>query len=85
VNDPNTGGIEGLCLDVHDRAITKYLAGRDKDLSVTRELAGHRMTDRDTLLARLRATPLELAVAKLVKGRIERDFPAPSRARKRRS
>lgn len=85
VNNPNTGGIEGLCLEVHDLAVSKYVAGRDKDLSFTRELARHRMADRDTLLARLRATPLELAVAKLVKGRIERDFPAPSRGRKRGS
>jgi hypothetical protein len=70
---------------VHDLAVSKYVAGRDKDRSFTRELAKHRMTDRDTLLARLRATPLEPAVAKLVKERIERDFPAPSRGRKRGS
>ena len=85
VSNPNTGGIEGLCLEVHDLAISKYVAGRDKDLSFTRELGRHRMTDRDTLLARLRVTPLEPAVVKLVRGRIERDFPAPSRGRKRSS
>jgi hypothetical protein len=83
VSNPNTGGIEGLCLEIHDLALSKYVAGRDKDLTFTRELARHRMTDHSTLLERLRATALEPAVARLVKGRIQRDFPGSSRGGRR--
>jgi hypothetical protein len=73
VENANTGGYAGLCLEVHDLAISKYIAGREKDLEFTRELARHRMTDRKTLLARLAATKLEPALARAVRGRIGRD------------
>ncbi|MBI4191664.1 MAG: hypothetical protein HY525_14140 [Betaproteobacteria bacterium] len=81
VQNQNTGDAIGLCLEVHDLAISKYVAGRDKDREFTRELARHGMTDRATLLRRLAATKLEPAVAKLVNGRINRDFLRPTRAR----
>jgi hypothetical protein len=84
VSNPNTGGVEGLCLEVHDLALSKYIAGRDKDLVFTRALAKHRMTDRSVLLERLRAMTLDPAVARLVKGRIERDFSGTARGRKRK-
>ena len=75
VKNKNTGNAAGLCLEVHDLAISKYVAGREKDREFTRELARHGMTDRQTLLHRLAATRLEPAVAKIVKARIARDFP----------
>ena len=75
IENPNTGGIAGLCLEVHDLAISKYVAGREKDREFTRELARHAMTDKETLLARLAMTKVDPAVSRLVKARIERDFP----------
>jgi hypothetical protein len=39
------------------------------------------MTDRETLLERLAVTKLDAAVSKIAKGRIERDFPQPTRKR----
>ncbi len=75
IENPNTGGVAGLCLEVHDLAISKYVAGREKDLEFTRELARHGMTRKDTLLARAATTKLQPIVAKLVEGRIGRDFP----------
>lgn len=75
IENPNTAGIAGLCLEVHDLAISKYVAGREKDLEFTRELARHKMIDKKTLLARAAATGLDPAIAGLVRGRIERDFP----------
>lgn len=74
VSNPNTVGITGLCLEVHDLAISKYVAGREKDLEFTGELARHRMTDKNTLLARLRDTKVSEALRALVLGRIQRDF-----------
>lgn len=74
VENQNTAGITGLCLDVHDLAISKYVAGREKDLAFTDTLARHGMTTKKTLLERLAKTTLAPAVRKLARGRIERDF-----------
>jgi len=79
VENRNTGEAAGLCLEVHDLAISKYVAGREKDREFTRELARHGMTGRATLLRRLTATKLDPAVRKTVQARIERDFPHSSR------
>src|SRR6266540_3310354 len=79
IENSNTGGYAGLCLEVHDLAISKYVAGREKDLEFTRELAKHGMTDKRTLLKRLAATKLDAAIARAVRGRVERDFPARGR------
>jgi hypothetical protein len=76
IENSNTGGYAGLCLEVHDLALSKYVAGREKDLEFTRELARHGMTDKKTLLKRLAGTRLEAALARSVRGRIKRDFPA---------
>lgn len=82
LKNPNTGGVEGLCLEIHDLAISKYVAGREKDLEFTRALARHGMTRRATLEARAAATNLATDHRRLVTARIARDF-APARRRKR--
>jgi hypothetical protein len=74
ISNPNTSGVTGLCLEVHDLAISKYVAGREKDREFTRELAKHGMIRRDILLARERDTELSPEVRKLVKGRMSADF-----------
>lgn len=76
VENANTGGSAGLCLEVHDLAISKYVAGRDKDLAFTAALARHRLTERETLLERAGRTRLAPPLRKLVLGRIGRDFRA---------
>lgn len=76
VDNANTGGCAGLCLEVHDLAISKYVAGRGKDLEFTRELARHGMTGKKILLARLASTKLDAAIRRAVRGRIERDHPS---------
>lgn len=74
VKNANTGTSVGLCLDVHDLAISKYVAGREKDLVFTATLARHGMTRRETLLERAGWTRLEAPLRKLVEGRIGSDF-----------
>lgn len=81
VENQNTNGYAGLCLEVHDLALSKYVAGREKDREFTRALARHRLIDRMTLQKRIAMTKLDPAVAKLVKGRIARDFPSTTRRR----
>jgi hypothetical protein len=79
--NPNTNGIAGLCLEVHDLAISKYVAGREKDLEFTRELAKHGLTKRDTLLARLDATEIPADLRKIVAARFVAPLP-PSHAQR---
>lgn len=78
IDNPNTCGVAGLCLEVHDLAISKYVAGREKDLQFTRELARHRLVSRKTLLARLADTAVPRALRDLVAARIARDFESAS-------
>ncbi|MEK6210543.1 MAG: DUF6036 family nucleotidyltransferase [Pseudomonadota bacterium] len=77
IENANTGAYAGLCLEAHDLALSKYVAGRDKDLEFTRELARHGMTEKKTLLKRLTMTKLDATIARVVRGRIERDFAQP--------
>jgi hypothetical protein len=79
IENANTRGVAGLCLEVHDLAVAKHVAGREKDLEFTRELARHRMTESKTLLARLKDTEVPVAVRKIVAARIRRDAAQTSK------
>lgn len=81
IANPNTRGITGLCLEVHDLAVSKYVAGREKDLKFTRELARHEMTRLATLNERLAATNVSAELRPVLKARISRDFPNRSKSR----
>jgi hypothetical protein len=70
----DTEGVKGLCLDPHDLAIAKYVAGREKDRVFTRELAVRGITDRDRLLALVDKTPVEDEVRHRLRAEIARDF-----------
>lgn len=41
----NTGGATGWCLEVHDLAVSKLVAGREKDLDFVGDLFRHGMAD----------------------------------------
>jgi hypothetical protein len=79
VCNENTRFIKGWCLEVHDLAIAKYAAGREKDLSFTSSLVRHSMVSRDLLEQRLNATPMDSVLQAMVKSRIQRDFPDAAR------
>ncbi len=78
----DTEGVKGLCLDPHDLAIAKYMARREKDLALTRELARRGIVDRDRLLALLEQTPIDEAMRQRVRSDIGRDFDAPAAPRR---
>ena len=70
VHNQNTGGGTGLCLEVHDLAVSKLVAGREKDLSFVGGLLHHRLAQPETIQQRLLATSLaderrELCIARL--------------------
>jgi hypothetical protein len=74
VTGAGTRDARGWCLEIHDLAIAKYAAGREKDLSYTRALAKHRMVRRDLLGERLAATALDRTLRGLTEARIKADF-----------
>ena len=74
VSNANTAGVVGLCLEVHDLAISKYVAGREKDLKFTAELAKHKLAGRKMLIERLMQTAVASEMRTLVAARIRRDF-----------
>lgn len=74
----NTRFVRGWCLDVHDLAIAKYVAGREKDLDFTRMLARCALVSKTVLEQRLAATAIDSEMRALVAARIEADFCRPA-------
>jgi hypothetical protein len=74
VSNANTRETRGWCLEVHDLAIAKYVAGREKDVLFTKALAKHAMTRSDVLLQRLRNTKVNEVDRRRVEERIAVDF-----------
>jgi hypothetical protein len=70
----DTDGVRGLCLDPHDLAIAKYVAGGEKDLIFNRELAKRQIVRKEQLLALLIQTPIATEVRTRIQANIERDF-----------
>ena len=70
----DTDGARGLCLDPHDMAISKYIAGRDKDLRLLEGLVRLGLLEKGTLLQRLSETPADAARRAAAQARIERHF-----------
>lgn len=72
IQNENTGGGCGLSLEVHDLAVSKLVAGREKDLNFVRALLGHTLAKAQIIQERLKATSisadkLELCLVRLQK------------------
>ena len=74
INNENTNGVTGLCLEVHDLAISKCVAGRPKDLEFMQVLLRHKMVNRKILLRRLNKTDLSRSEKSRTKSRINANF-----------
>lgn len=57
VDNPNTNGFRGLCLDPTDLAVSKLAAARPKDIEFVRVLMREGIVASETLRARLASTP----------------------------
>jgi hypothetical protein len=76
VTGENTRSVRGWCLEIHDLAIAKYAAGREKDREFTSALARHAMVRREVLEQRLASTLVDPQIQGLISRRIQADFPA---------
>jgi hypothetical protein len=57
VSNENTRGVVARCLEPHDLAVAKLVAGREKDLDFLVEMARHRMLDAETMQRRIGLLP----------------------------
>ena len=71
---PVSRDVTGLCMEIHDLALSKYGAGREKDLEFTRALAQEGYVIKQTLLERLPLVPGNEELRQRIAVRIERDF-----------
>jgi hypothetical protein len=75
VKNENTNGIAGLCLEVHDLAISKIVAGRAKDLEFIEQLVRHEMVRKKIMLTRLAQADLQDIERSRISSRIKAMFP----------
>ena len=74
VKNENTNGIDSLCLEVHDLAISKLVASRSKDTEFVSGLVYHEMISHGTMLQRLSATKLTIPERRRIEFRIDSMF-----------
>ncbi len=72
VENDNTGGAIGWCLEAHDLAAAKLAAGRDQDLRFVQILLSERLVSADVLLNRVNTLSLPADQVALVRARVVR-------------
>ena len=58
IQNKNTGGSAGLCLEIGDLAVSKLVAGREKDVDFLKAVLVNGLTTPDVVKARLNLTPI---------------------------
>ena len=74
VKNENTNGVTGLCLEVHDLAISKIVAQRPKDIEFVQGLVRYDLIQKETMLGRLEETDLQESIRSKIYSRIESLF-----------
>jgi hypothetical protein len=67
-------GAVGLCLEIHDLVISKYVAEREKDLDFARNAIAHGLVEEETLRHRLESTPIDESRRRRIADFVSRDF-----------
>ena len=70
VENENTGGAIGWCLEAHDLAAAKLAAGREQDLQFVKVLLTERLVTIDQLEERISSLPLPAERLQLVQARL---------------
>lgn len=74
IDNPNTNGYVGLCLEAHDLLISKYVAGREKDYEFCTAVVRAGLVRQDELERRLSLTDIDANERARIARRIESDF-----------
>lgn len=72
IENENTRGVTGWCLEVHDLIISKFVAGRKRDADFCRVAIENKLIDLEILLERLKVLELPENVKTKLKAQIER-------------
>lgn len=72
IHNENTREGTGYCPEVHDLAVSKLVAGREKDIAFVAVLLRYGLAFSETIRARLEQTPVSPATLKLCVGRLRR-------------
>lgn len=72
----DTQGAKELCLDPHDLAVSKYIAGREKDRIFTSALVAKGLLDHGLLRQRLSETKVDERVRSAAEAAMDQDFKA---------
>jgi len=75
LHNENTGNGTGLCLEVHDLAVSKLVAGREKDLDFVGGLLRHRLAKPEIIRKRLDTTSIDADQKELCLARLQRLLP----------
>lgn len=76
IDNPNTNGYIGLCLELHDLLLSKYFAGREKDREFCRAIVQAHLADREILRQRVIEMSLGAEDRERVERCIDADFAA---------
>ena len=83
LSNANTGGATGLCINVHDLVLSKYAAGREKDLAFNSALVRAGCVAKRKLVSLLGTMALDDQIKAIIRDRFTADFAEASRSRKR--
>jgi hypothetical protein len=72
VQNENTGGAVGWCLEVHDLAVSKLVAGREKDIDFLQVLLRERLAQPAVLRERLASLPVAPDRLSMLQARLAR-------------
>ncbi len=72
IRNENTRGATGWCLEVHDLAVSKLVAGREKDLAFIAALFRHKLAGPKLTGERLAQTEIPESTRALAAGRMDR-------------
>jgi hypothetical protein len=72
VRNENTDNKTGRCLEVHDLAVSKLVAGREKDMAFVRALISHKMVNPARLTDLVKTLPVSSELYEIVQARVWR-------------
>lgn len=74
IHNENTGTGIGLCLELHDLVLSKFVANREKDDVFNRAVIEFKLVDQQTLLQRLPTMPLDESHRQVIATKINQCF-----------
>ncbi len=76
VQGPGTRGAKGLCLEIHDLLLSKYVAARDKDRRFCRVAVAKGLVEPAVLLERVPTLPVDDAARARIEALVRADVVA---------